>query len=121
VTRRYIIGSPSHHGHPLRSTTVGPKPITKDTVRFVDDKGVRVSMLAWPVVRGVVSVKGAPGFVARETDDPALIVQIDAAQAAVDAARAVLAEARKAQAETLALLAPRCKPARVRTDDEAAS
>lgn len=114
--RRYIIGSRTNPAYALRSTALAPVQADDGLVRFPSNADGTGTALAtrFPVTRGCVSVKHAPSFIAVETDDQELVARIDAAKAAVQAAYEALRAARAEETEVLAVIAARCKPARVR-------
>lgn len=124
VERRYIIGSTTHPGYPIKSTRRAPVLNHEDYARFPtrDDGTGREHSFLYDVRRGVIrtSCRGAgpqtgrSSFVAKETDDPALVAQIDAAAARTAEALEAWRAAQRDERELLAVIAPRCKPARLR-------
>lgn len=122
VERRYIIGSPTRVPYLLKSTHRAPVAVPgTEYARFPtqDDGSGREHAFLYDVRRGVIhtSCKGMgerSSFVAKETDDPEIVARIDAAAARTAAALEAWREAQRAEREELAVLVPRCKPARLR-------
>lgn len=113
--RRYIVGSTTDRCYAIRSTRRAPVVSSEGHARFPthDDGSGRECSTGFAVVRGVLNTNDTT-WVARETDDPDLIAKIDAAAAMVERANDALRAAREEEREILRLLAPRCKPARLR-------
>jgi hypothetical protein len=105
---------------PRVSTSLGDNKPCADFWRTRDDAGHlkgRIDNTSYLVKRGIVqeftSRYTGCRSVARETDDPALVQQIDAARESVARARSALARAIADEQEVLAACVPRMKPAKI--------
>ncbi len=114
--RRFVF---SRDARRLASSAIPPERVTRSTgeravffgrVRS-DGSRMKLSSFTFPVARNRIGTEG--GLVARETTDPELVRKIDEARAAVEETMRAHYEACRVEQEVLALVLPRCKPAKV--------
>ncbi len=123
----YIVGALAANAYPqaLKITECAPVPngnadhvgfpvAMKDGKRF----GGMVGSLGFGVARGRVKEWSSPNtgqrIIAREVNEPTLIAQVEAAEKAMTDAEEALRVARTELQDTLAAVAARCQPAKVR-------